>query len=179
MPSVPAFDWRSLIAPIHQEISGSRGADTLAAEAEGDAVLGLAGDDQLGSTFSRTALVGGRGNDTLATNLAGTPGVFSQLAVQVGGEGADSLDARVAWDFFDTAQREADVFIDGGRGADTIQVDILAAIVGGSVLGGDGNDSITATASGHNFIGNADVMNTIDGGDGNDRVVANASGANG
>lgn len=179
-------DWLSLIDPVHQTIIGTNGNDTLAAAAEGDIVEGLLGDDDLGSTFNRTALVGGQGNDTLTTDVfvprQGNDPVHG-VAVQFGRADDDTMSATVTLEGGDVTvqQREltADVRADGGIGNDVITVtaNVASAIFGDATLethvrGGDGKDTIVATADAENVINDNRAMNTVDGGADDDTITA-------
>jgi serralysin len=81
---------------IDSLILGTGDNDVLSAQADGNIVLGLDGDDRLNSTFNLTALIGGNGEDTLTTKvivpLQGDAPV-NGLAIQFGGTGTDNLDA--------------------------------------------------------------------------------------
>ena len=93
-----AFDWLSLIDPINSLILGTGDDDVLSAQADGDIVLGLAGNDRLNSTFNLTALIGGDGEDTLTTNVIvplQSDAPVHGIAIQLGETGNDDLDATV------------------------------------------------------------------------------------
>ncbi|QIO34574.1 calcium-binding protein [Bradyrhizobium sp. 1(2017)] len=181
------FDWLSLLDPVNSLIIGSRHDDVLSARAEGDIVLGLAGNDHLDSAFNRTALIGGSGDDTLTTNiivaLQGDAPLHG-LAIQFGGTGNDDLNATVTLQGGITPQspeQVADVLLNGGTGNDTISATANVALpvlgdvtVRTDVIGGSGNDTINAVADGRNAFGNSIALNIIDGGSGNDHVTAHA-----
>jgi serralysin len=179
-------DWLSLIDPVHQTITGTNGNDTLAAGADGDIVEGLRGDDDLSSTFNRTALIGNQGNDTLTTDVfvprQGNDPVHG-VAVQFGGADDDTMNATMTLEGGDVTvqQREltADVRADGGIGNDdiTVTANVASAIFGDAtlethVLGGDGKDTIVATADAENVLNENRVMNTVDGGADDDTITA-------
>lgn len=181
------FDWISLLDPINSLIIGSRHDDVLSAHAEGDIVLGLAGNDHLDSAWNRTALIGGSGNDNLTTNvvvpLQGDTSLHG-LAIQFGGTGNDALHATVTLQGGNAPQgpeQVADVRLDGGSGHDTISATANVALpvvadvtVRTDLIGGSGNDTIHAVADGRNILGNSIALNTIDGGSGDDRITAHA-----
>jgi serralysin len=127
------FDWLSLIDPISGLIVGTRRDDVLSAQADGDIVLGLAGNDRLSSVFNRTALIGGSGADTLnqcCCPLQGDAPVHG-LAIQFGGTGSDELNATVTPQGGDTSQNielAADVLFDGGSGNDIINAQANVAL---------------------------------------------------
>ncbi|MHB0767245.1 calcium-binding protein [Bradyrhizobium sp. 5.13L] len=181
------FDWISLLETINGLIIGSRHDDVLSANAEGDIVLGLAGNDHLDSAFNRTALIGGSGNDTLTTNVVvplqdNAP--LHGLAIQFGGTGSDDLNATVTLQGGNAPQNPeqvADVRLDGGSGHDTISAtaNVALPVIGDvtvrtDLFGGSGNDTIHAVADGRNTLGNSIALNTVDGGSGDDRVTAHA-----
>ena len=72
--------------------------DVLSAQADGDIVSCLAGNDHLNSAFNWTALIDGNGEDTLMTKVSvplQSDVDVHGLAVQFGGVGNDTLDATV------------------------------------------------------------------------------------
>jgi serralysin len=180
-------DWLALIAPFNPPIIGTNGNDTLSAQAEGDVVLGVAGDDELSSAFNRTALLGGKDGDTLTTNviIPAGPASADGLAVQIGGKGEDTLSATVtiqgaippAGNFGD--QRTATILLDGGDDNDVIRAEArieLATLANVAlttlVYGGRGDDRIEAIADAAGALNNNLVANVVHGGDGADHITA-------
>lgn len=179
--------WLSLIDPVHDTISGTRRGDTLSAQAGGDIVLGLAGNDDLSSAFNRTALVGGKGNDKLTTEVVvpvSGSGPVHGLAIQIGDAGNDTLAATVTLQGGDIRERDAiaEVLLDGGSGNDHIDAVANVAlptfgnvIVTTHVLGGSGADVIHAVADTRGAGGSDNfAMNFVDGGSGADHIMAQA-----
>jgi serralysin len=180
------FEWLARIAPVNQPIIGTNGNDTLNAQAEGDLVLGLGGDDDLSSAFNRTALLGGRDDDTLTTNV--TVPLSSEpaegLAIQFGGKGEDTLSATVTIQgssspVVNMADRTASILLDGGNGNDVIRAEAridLATTANVAlrtlVLGGDGDDRIEVTADARSALGNNLAANVAHGGAGDDHIIA-------
>ena len=176
-------------------LDGGAGNDSLNGDVGNDTLLGGEGDDTLNGGIGDDVLDGGAGNDSLngdegADTLSGGIG-NDDLD---GGEGDDSLngeagsDTIVAGDGSDT--------VDGGVGDDVIDTSGGTPLpdVGypgvfpadpdpeddrDSVIGGDGNDTISTGDDSDTIDGGRgdDVINAgidddeIDGGDGDDRIV--------
>ena|GEM_PF-1048450 len=155
---------------------GTARADTIAAAATGQLLLGLGGDDLLAGGAGQDRLLGGADDDTLrgegsADELFGGTG----NDVLDGGDGNDSLfsDGPGIADFdgftasntltgglgndslFGSNGRDA---MDGGDGSDVL----FGGSNADSLLGGDGNDTLSG----------GDGNDTIDGGAGTDRILA-------
>ncbi len=183
-----AADWLAAIAPLADQVVGTKDADVLSAGGEGDVVQGLKGDDTLSSTFNRTALFGGKDDDTLTTNVVVPPGPAAAdgVAVQFGEDGRDTLSATVTIGgteppFAPTGDRTATILLDGGH-----DDDVISALANVSlftlanvefhteVLGDKGNDRIDVVANASGAIGSNVITNVVDGGAGNDRITASA-----
>jgi Ca2+-binding RTX toxin-like protein len=185
LADLTSIGWLPLIDPVNDLIIGTMRNDTLSAQAEGDIVFGLAGDDDLSSAFNRTGLIGGRGHDTLTTEVV-VPVTGSEpvhgLAIQIGGAGNDALDATVTLQGGDIRERDvtAEVLLDGGRGNDTINAvaNVLRPTFGNvaattRVLGGSGDDIIDAVADTRGAVVTDNfAMNSVDGGSGDDHIRA-------
>ncbi len=184
------LDWLSLIDPSNSLILGTNQDDVLSAQADGDIVSGLAGNDHLNSVFNRTALIGDSGDDTLNTNalvLQGDSPVHG-LSIQSGGRGNDSLDATVTVQGGSlsspplSTDLRGDVLLDGGSGNDVINATATGAlptnaglIVSTDVSGGSGNDIINVLADGDGPVFRSSIAtNKVDAGSGNDHVTAHA-----
>ena len=182
-----SLDWLALIDPVNDLILGTKRSDTLQARAEGDIVFGRGGNDNLSSTFNRTALVGGEGGDTLTTAVAiglGDPPApaaepLHGLVVQIGGAGKDHLTAQLSMAAPGTT---GDVMIDGGDGQDSITVNatpggrvvsgpLLTTQLNTHVLGGSGDDLITVVGGTRDSAVDVNVTNTVDAGPGDDKVI--------
>lgn len=182
------FNAQSIVDLFNSLIVGTPQDDVLSAQADGDIVMGLAGNDHLDSTFNRTALLGGGDNDTMTTNVLvplqdGAP--VQGVALQFGGTGNDSLDATVTLEGGNTTgelrELTADVLLDGGGGDDTINargnvaLPVLGNVtVGIKVNGGGGDDTIDAIADGRGALVDSIATNCIDGGAGDDHITAHA-----
>ncbi len=141
-------------------------------------VIGRAGDDYLYNPVGAGVLSGGGGNDT----LVGGDGVD----ILIGGDGADTLQGGAGDDvLFGNAE---DAVIDGGTGYDALFIDTdtgitldLDAASVEQVVGGDGGDVFTSTASdslavdgggGDDTITTGDGDDLLTGGSGNDTISA-------
>jgi Ca2+-binding RTX toxin-like protein len=188
LADLTTIGWLSLIDPVNNVIIGTMRNDTLSAQAEGDLVFGLAGDDDLSSAFNRTGLIGGRGHDALTTEVIipvqGSEPVHG-LAIQIGGAGNDALDATVTLQGVDFQQRDLsiEVLLDGGDGNDVINAvaNLVIPTFGNvtattRVLGGRGDDIINAVADtrGAGLLLDNFAMNSVDGGSGDDHIRAQA-----
>lgn len=117
------------------------GPDTITGGAQGDLLRGYGGNDSISGAGGNDTLDGGAGSNVL-----------------FGGDGNDYIYAG------------ADGFnrVNGNQGQDTI---IGQSIVGDWLLGGQGNDQISATAStGHNIINGSMGNDTVTGGSGGDTL---------
>ena len=159
--------------------------DVLAALADLDRVLGLAGNDTLTSAVNGSRLSGMDGDDTLTTALdvdtAGSNPVVLG-AWQSGGTGRDKLTVTLAAKaIYNSGLTEAASVIHGGDGDDTITATAQAtgngtANASNKVNGGTGNDVIDVAASGDAW--QVSVRNHVNAGDGDDQVYALAGIAN-
>lgn len=187
LADLATIEWLSLIDPSNL-IVGTHRNDTLRAKAEGDIVFGFTGNDDLSSTFNRTALVGGSGKDTLTTKII-VPLQCDEpvhgLAVQFGGAGNDILSATVRLQGGDVTVEDRDltakVLLHGGQGNDIITAKANVALpvfgtvtIANSVLGGSGNDTINAVADTRGALDGNFAKNAVDGGSGNDHITAHA-----
>ena len=136
-------------------IRGTNGPDNLVALADGDILIGLAGDDNLSSTKNFTQLFGNADNDTLIVVAQDAlPGEFSDAVVFSlldGGSGDDALEAEA-----------------------TASSDVTATATN-ILTGGDGRDDLDAMATANGGRGIATASNTLYGGDGNDNINAQAT----
>lgn len=156
--------------------------DVLAALADLDRVLGLAGNDTLTSAVNGSRLSGMEGDDTLTTALdvdsAGSNPVVLG-AWQSGGTGRDKLTVTLAAKaIYNSGLTEAASMLHGGNGDDTITATAQATGNGtanatNKVNGGAGNDVIDVTASGDAM--GVTVQNQVNAADGDDKVVARAA----
>jgi serralysin len=144
------------LAPGHVD-----GNDSISGGAGNDTILGGGGNDTLFGGNDNDSVVGGLGNDVIDGG-AGADRLF-------GGDGDDQLANGDGNDFAeggagnDTITDTGGVnTIDGGLGNDSISV--TAAVANQTVLGGDGQDTITV----FNAVGST---NSIDGGAGNDSIT--------
>jgi serralysin len=160
--------------------------ETLAADQEGQVVIGSNGAGTLSSSFNRTALVGGNKADQISTDVVvpidGTDPVRAAV-VQSGAAGADTLTANVklvgSLGPYPRPSGESNIWVDGGAGSDTIRVEgsleefnFSAVRIVNTVFGGSGDDDIVAIADSTHEIGDQFVMNIVDGGSGDDHIVA-------
>ncbi len=125
-------------------ITGSAGADVLAGGGGDDSLLGGAGNDTLRGGSGNDVIDGGTENDILdlsdatsALNLSFTPGAGT-IAGAASGLGTDRYSG-----------------IEGlqGSGFD----DVLTAGAAGSLLGGDGNDTLRGSSGNDTLIGGAGI----------------------
>ena len=139
-------------------INGGAGNDTIDAKLyEGASIVGGAGDDSIkmngsAANAEKVYVGGGDGNDTILS-----------AAIGVAGTRGWTVDAGAGNDKIDFRSFGSDVtgwFIDGGEGNNEILVD--ANVRSSTIKAGSGNDTITATETGH--LGE----NTILGGAGKD-----------
>ena len=129
-------------------IEGGTGGDVLSGDAGDDALIGEDGDDTLTGGGGSDVLEGGTGNDTLigSAQFDGTgPDVLR------GGDGNDTLVA---------SGSAGGNILDGGTGNDTLNIPGGVGSSNNSLIGGDGDDTITA--GGFN--------DTVDGGEDNDTI---------
>ncbi|WP_270934733.1 beta strand repeat-containing protein [Falsiroseomonas oryzae] len=157
-------------------LDGGSGNDTLVGGADWDTIDGGSGNNSISGGDGGDNLTGGFENDTIdggndSDRIYGGSG----YNLITGGLGDDSIVAE--WQ---------DDTIDGGEGNDTIHAgsgnfDLATSILGGnSVIGGDGNDYITATGGNNTMAGDAgnDLLfsggnnDLMDGGIGNDSIEA-------
>jgi serralysin len=175
-------EWIPLLAPAGNNITGTRGADALAAVGEGDVVSGLAGNDALSSSFNRTALLGGDGGDDLSSDVVAAAGEgIVGIGVALGGRGNDVLRASLTGTGFDG---ENELLIDLGAGDDRVEasgfLDPLPDLDDGDqtvtnqVFAQSGDDTITSVADAEDFFGNALALNAVDGGMGHDHITVRA-----
>ena len=148
--------------------------------------MGLDGVDQLSSAFNRTALIGGRGNDKLKTEvLVDVPPAdpVQGLAIQYGGKGDDTLDAKLTLRGGDPSAFDQDLnalnLLSGGSGNDTIKAvaNVVAPVFGNvtlanRVFGGAGDDTIDVLADARGALNGNVVKNYVDGGSGKDHIKA-------
>jgi Ca2+-binding RTX toxin-like protein len=139
------------------DITGTAGNDTLGDTSGDDSIIALEGDDSIWATGGRDTVFGGDGNDTIGDfTYDYTPNTVNTVY----GEAGD--DYISVWGY-----------MDGGIGNDT-----LGAMSGYSTLiGGDGNDSLSAGVdSGHSMSGGEGddtlfgSLATMSGGNGNDQM---------
>jgi Ca2+-binding RTX toxin-like protein len=169
-------------------IDGGAGNDIIKGGSGADEILGGAGNDSidgdqnaavgsLGALASRFGepgddlLDGGEGNDTLSDLLGGNDTFIGGAGNDVirSDEGVWSLDPlKAAFNYFDCGDGDDQILssnvtrdgydiVDGGAGNDTL---FIVSEGGGTILGADGNDAITALTSTGVF--------DVDGGAGND-----------
>jgi hypothetical protein len=172
-------EWMGLIAPIDQEIIGTRGADALAAGDQGDVVRGLGGADSLTSAFNRTALLGDRGGDALMTDATAVGDGILGLAIQLGGAGDDSHRARLGVLGYEA---NGELLLDLGSGHDRVDAEVYMAsgdfndddggIVANQIFARSGNDEIVAVADAQRVSDDALALNAVAGGAGADRISA-------
>ena len=129
-------------AEIDKAVGGPAG-DLIAANQDGDTILGGGGDDTIyGGASGFDALYGNAGNDVIHLQASGT--IF-------GGQGDDRLFAN------DTGAH----YISADIGNDTIT---SAGLAGDSLFGGQGNDVITAVDNATVYGGQGDDMISVSGG---------------
>ncbi|WP_162301893.1 calcium-binding protein [Croceibacterium ferulae] len=141
------------------------------ATADGQSIVGTAGDDIMDSTFNHTTLVGGDGADTISTSLTGRAEDDGLYAFQNGGVGRDTLTFTLRGRAY-----YAGVVQEGGGGDDTITSSIGLAMydysnphfdyVEAYGMGGGGNDVIRMSAS----VGGGTVVQEAYGGVGTDDI---------
>src|SRR5690349_9335280 len=150
-------------------LNGGVGDDVLEGGADGDSLVGDTGSD---------TLIGGAGNDSL--NDVTFVDSNSDNNLLDGGAGTDSLFAR-NFGFNSTPQT---IVLDGGTEDDSL---FFQGYGNATLLGGEGNDSISATSfgtgtftvdggAGNDTISFSGGPGTVDGGAGNDTINFSGSG---
>jgi Ca2+-binding RTX toxin-like protein len=180
-------------------LGGGSGADKLYGQADNDTLMGRAGNDLLFGGSGDDVLVGGDGNDMLYgedgnDRLVWNPGDDSDLFE--GGAGSDTAEVhggngtevftltangtRVRFDRIDPAPFALDIgsteqmVLNMNGGDDQFSATgNLAALIGVSVDGGAGNDTILGSNGADTLLG-GDGNDFVDGNQGNDTVVLGA-----
>lgn len=150
--------------PVGVLIDGSAEGDDLEGTIGGDTIRGLAGDDYLYGEDGRDRLIGGKGNDYLEGDwgrdtLIGGSGndhlVANAEDRAIGGKGDDYFEV------FNWTEVRGDVVLFGGAGSDHFDIELFGSDDGAKVLGGDGDDDIAISSTGHVQVNGGDGDDTI------------------
>jgi Ca2+-binding RTX toxin-like protein len=122
-------------------VSGGRGDDVLNGGAGNDTLGGGDGADRLDGDFGNDQLFGGLGNDILLDRLGGNDSLYGE-------NGDDRLQViDFSEDEYDPSART--LVLDGGAGNDSLRLDAAYnPNVTGTLLGGDGSDTIAVDGGG-------------------------------
>jgi Ca2+-binding RTX toxin-like protein len=149
------------VAADVETLTGGAGDDTLTGGAIANTINGGAGDDTLSGGAEDDTLNGDAGDDTFLSAAADDSDVYN------GGAGTDTMS-------YDGRTAAVEVSLDGvAEDGEDGELDNVKADVE-DIIGGDGNDVLTGSAS-NNTITGGDGDDTIDGGAGNDTFVAAAT----
>jgi Ca2+-binding RTX toxin-like protein len=165
------------------EIYGNGGWDAITGSGANDLLDGGAGNDTLDGGAGDDTLVGGPGNDTLrggpGRDTFRSGGTTSGFDVFNGGGGADSVVGTSADDVIGVLSLSSIEIIDGGAGADVLQlasdgrsIDLAQTTLESiaRILGGPGNDRIVGTSA-NDVISGGGGSDAIDGGPGRDTAT--------
>jgi Ca2+-binding RTX toxin-like protein len=136
----------SLAAGVHGDtLAGGLGNDTLTDGTGNDSLDGGAGDDVLTSSYGSDSLSGGAGNDSLTISHAAAPTHAADVVIASGGDGDDVFDVSHA------LSAGASVQLTGGAGRDTFHVFTpnAASITITDFQAGSGGDVLDAFGAGN------------------------------
>ena len=171
-------------------ITGSDGADSLNGGNAADTIDGGAGNDTItgGKSIAEQYFTGGEGDDTFVMN--GGNNVITDLGGAAPGNESDVLinaavvsdtvttvaNNIVKWVATDASSNNGALTLNAKSGDSTIDAALLAGLVGVTINGGSGNDSLTGTVNSDSITGGAGNdhifgdkgTNTLTGGTGTD-----------
>jgi Ca2+-binding RTX toxin-like protein len=170
---------------------GNDGDNTLIGTAQADTLLGNDGADTLVGGNGADRVDGGAGDDVL---IVGTSGDFDAGESLIGGAGTDTLrfTSTTAGQILTFVAGAAPVGIEvfaiadaagGTAGTTNLSLNVAASATAVTLIGNDGNNTLTATAGADAILANAgndtvfagDGADTVDLGDGNDFLVLNTA----